>query len=153
MAPVADETTWSFLHRVAAACGLQATDLTAGWRWVNPARRNGRADGEVLLDAVAQACGTARPLRRKTLPGSFLGTPIPQRAVFLASGAESGPTFLGEDLVAWRTSIVAAAVAAVIYELAMAVTRKITLRLPFLVLYLGRITITRASGGACTASG
>jgi hypothetical protein len=55
VAPVADETTWSFLHRVAAAYGLQATDLTAGWRWVNPGRHNGRADGEVLLDAVAQA--------------------------------------------------------------------------------------------------
>ena len=69
---------------------------------------------------------------------------IPQGAVFLASGAESGPTFLGEDLVAWRTAIVAAAVAAVIYELAMAATRKITLRLPFLILYLARITLTRA---------
>ncbi|MFG2638086.1 Helicase associated domain protein [Streptomyces sp. NPDC048362] len=54
VAPVADETTWSFLHRVAAAYGLQAADLTAGWRWVNQAH-NGRADGEVLLDAVAQA--------------------------------------------------------------------------------------------------
>ncbi|WP_329374421.1 transposase [Streptomyces sp. NBC_01483] len=55
VAPVPGETTWSFLHRVAAAYGLQAAGLTAWWRWVNPARHSGRADGEVLLDAVAQA--------------------------------------------------------------------------------------------------
>ncbi|WP_316745460.1 helicase associated domain-containing protein [Streptomyces sp. MK7] len=55
VAPVAGETTWSFLHRVAAAYRLQTTDLMAWWRWVTPARYSGRADGEVLLDAVAQA--------------------------------------------------------------------------------------------------
>ncbi|MGY5060005.1 Helicase associated domain protein [Streptomyces sp. 900105755] len=51
------ETTWSFLHRVAAVYGLQVHDLTAWWRWTNPARRRrgARPDGEVFLDAVAQA--------------------------------------------------------------------------------------------------
>ena len=54
--PVEGETTWSFLHRVAAAYGLQVTDLTAWWRWANPVQRRngGRPDGEVLLDGVAQ---------------------------------------------------------------------------------------------------
>ncbi|MFD5390793.1 transposase [Streptomyces sp. NPDC127074] len=54
--PVAGETTWSFLHRVAAAYGLAAHDLTGWWRWVNPVhqRRGPRPDGEVLLDVAAQ---------------------------------------------------------------------------------------------------
>ncbi|MFE2718904.1 transposase [Streptomyces mirabilis] len=56
VAPFQGETTWSFLHRVAAAYGLQATDLTGGWRWVNSGHRSRgvRPDSEVLLDAVAQ---------------------------------------------------------------------------------------------------
>lgn len=69
---------------------------------------------------------------------------IPQEAVQLASGTDGGPTVLGEGLVAWRTALIAAVVAAVLYELAMAATRKITLRLPFLILYLARITVSRA---------
>ncbi|MFJ3762562.1 hypothetical protein [Streptomyces sp. NPDC090080] len=69
---------------------------------------------------------------------------IPQDVIRLASGTEGGPTFLGEDFVAWRTALIAAVVAAVIYELAMAVMRKVTLRLPFLILYLARVTISRA---------
>ncbi|MER5295567.1 hypothetical protein ABT382_26360 [Streptomyces pharetrae] len=54
--PVPGETTWSFLHRVAAAYRLQVSDLAAWWRWVSPVRHrySGRPDGEVLLDAVAQ---------------------------------------------------------------------------------------------------
>ncbi|MEU6366473.1 hypothetical protein ABZ876_12175 [Streptomyces sp. NPDC046931] len=36
VAPVADETTWSFLHRVGAAYRLGIEELLAGWRWVNP---------------------------------------------------------------------------------------------------------------------
>lgn len=52
---VAGETTWSFLHRDAAAYRLEATDLASWWRWVSPVRRNSwRPDGEVLLDGVAQ---------------------------------------------------------------------------------------------------
>ncbi|MHC3475545.1 Helicase associated domain protein [Streptomyces sp. 7R007] len=54
--PAAGETTWSFLHRVAAAYRLQVTDLAEWWRWTSPLRLKdrGRPDGEVLLDSVAQ---------------------------------------------------------------------------------------------------
>ncbi|MGW2050758.1 hypothetical protein ACWCPF_37140 [Streptomyces sp. NPDC001858] len=57
----------------------------------------------------------------------------------LASAAEGETLFLGEDLVGWRTALIAAVAAAVAYELAMTVTRRVTLRLPFLILYLTRI--------------
>ncbi|MET7695803.1 hypothetical protein ABZT06_49470 [Streptomyces sp. NPDC005483] len=54
--PVLGETTWSFLRRVAAAYGLKAPDLAGGWRSASQMQRKdrGRADGEVLLDTVAQ---------------------------------------------------------------------------------------------------
>ncbi|MFF7763970.1 transposase [Streptomyces griseorubiginosus] len=50
------ETTWSFLKRVAAAYGLEAAELTGGWRSANRLRREEgeRAGDEVLLDSVAQ---------------------------------------------------------------------------------------------------
>ncbi|MDX2541644.1 hypothetical protein ACOT81_01805 [Streptomyces sp. WI04-05B] len=57
----------------------------------------------------------------------------------LASAAEGETLFLGEDLVGWRTALIAAVAAAIAYELAMTVTRRVTLRLPFLILYLTRI--------------
>ncbi|WP_329528540.1 hypothetical protein [Streptomyces sp. NBC_01462] len=55
--PLAGEITWSFLHRVADAYGLQVRGLRAWWRWENPVPQGSgvRPDGEVLLDAVAQA--------------------------------------------------------------------------------------------------
>ncbi|MGW1563379.1 transposase [Streptomyces sp. NPDC002144] len=55
--PAAGETTWSFVHRVAAAYRLQVTDLAEWWRWPSPLPRKdrGRPDGEVLLDSVAQS--------------------------------------------------------------------------------------------------
>ncbi|WP_328687999.1 helicase associated domain-containing protein [Streptomyces phaeochromogenes] len=65
--PVQGETTWSFLHRVAACYGVEVSGLQAWgwWQWVNPIARSSsrRPDGEVLLNAVAQAqvaawCGT-----------------------------------------------------------------------------------------------
>ncbi|RPE39804.1 hypothetical protein EDD90_2822 [Streptomyces sp. Ag109_O5-1] len=52
--------------------------------------------------------------------------------------AEHGSTFLGEDFVGWRTALIVAIPAAVIYELTMALTRKMSLRLPFLILKLAR---------------
>ncbi|MFF4316885.1 hypothetical protein [Streptomyces sp. NPDC001507] len=54
--PAAGETTWSFVHRVAAAYRLQVTDLAEWWRWPIPVRRENRErpDGEVLLDTTAQ---------------------------------------------------------------------------------------------------
>ncbi len=60
----------------------------------------------------------------------------------LASAAEGETLFLGEDLVGWRTALIAAVAAAVAYEVAMTVTRRVTLRLPFLILYLTRIDMS-----------
>lgn len=63
----------------------------------------------------------------------------------LASAAtEHGPIFLGEDLVGWRVAIIAALIAAVVYEMTMALTRMVTLRLPFLVLHVARLSIPKS---------
>ncbi|WP_329446548.1 hypothetical protein [Streptomyces canus] len=40
--PVVGETTWSFVHRVAAAYGLDAADLTGEWRSANRPGMRGR---------------------------------------------------------------------------------------------------------------
>ncbi|MGQ5652486.1 hypothetical protein [Streptomyces sp. EKR5.2] len=57
--------------------------------------------------------------------------------------AEHGKTFLGEDAIGWRIALIAAFVAAVAYELTMALTRNITLRIPFLMLQLGRLLMDK----------
>lgn len=47
-------------------------------------------------------------------------------------------TFLGENFHGWELLLIAAFVAAGIYEMAMAITRNVTLRIPFLALWLAR---------------
>lgn len=56
---------------------------------------------------------------------------------------EHGPTFLGEGFVGWRTALIAAIPAAILYEMTMALTRKMTLRLPFLILNLARLSMPK----------
>ncbi|WP_314416216.1 hypothetical protein [Streptomyces sp. DSM 40484] len=63
--------------------------------------------------------------------------------MLLSSASGDGRVFLGEDVIGWRTAFIAAVIAAVVYELVMAATRRISLRLPFLVLYLARLTVPR----------
>ncbi len=98
MVPVAGETTWSFLHRVAAAYGLQASDLTAWWRWLNPVHRGRgvRPDGEVLLDEVAQEqlAGWCR------VPGGHLAWALPSWSAGPAALAGRGG--LGQGWARWR---------------------------------------------------
>ncbi|WP_327345967.1 hypothetical protein [Streptomyces europaeiscabiei] len=57
-----------------------------------------------------------------------------------ASTPGTGWTFLDHDLNAWYVVMIAAVVAAFIYEAIMVLTRMVTLRVPFLVLYLARLT-------------
>ncbi|MFF0191067.1 hypothetical protein [Streptomyces sp. NPDC005244] len=57
--------------------------------------------------------------------------------------AEHGWTFLGEGFIGWRTALIAAVPAAILYELTMALTRKVTLRLPFLVLKIARLGVRK----------
>ncbi|SED10363.1 hypothetical protein SAMN05216532_3444 [Streptomyces sp. 2231.1] len=64
-------------------------------------------------------------------------------AVLASKATEHGPTFLGEDLVGWRTALIAAIPAALLYEIGISLTRKVTLRLPFLVLYTARIGVPK----------
>ncbi|MEU0948513.1 TniQ family protein [Streptomyces canus] len=80
--PVAGETTWSFLNRVAAAYGMQAADLTGGWRSANRGQHQdrGRGGAEVLLDAVAQEqlagwCGVPAGHLARALPSWAAGPP------------------------------------------------------------------------------
>ncbi len=57
----------------------------------------------------------------------------------MAAVTENSETFLGEDAIGWRTALIAAVIAAIIYEVTVTLLRKATLRLPFLILHLGRI--------------
>ncbi|MER6633521.1 hypothetical protein ABT301_35810 [Streptomyces sp. NPDC000987] len=65
-------------------------------------------------------------------------------AALASETAEHGTTFLGEDIVGWRIALIAALPAAVLYEMTMALTRKMTLRLPFLILKLARLGMSKA---------
>lgn len=98
MVPVSGETTWSFLHRVAAAYGLQAGDLTAWWRWANPMHpgRGVRPDGEVLLDEAAQEqlAGWCR------VPGGHLAWALPSWSAGPAALAGRGGG--GQGWARWR---------------------------------------------------
>ncbi|MFE2424420.1 hypothetical protein [Streptomyces hokutonensis] len=60
------------------------------------------------------------------------------------AAAEHGRTLLGETYEVWRVAGILAVVAAVGYEMAMALTRLIGLRLPFLVLYIARLTTPKS---------
>ncbi|MFJ1608602.1 hypothetical protein ACIOHS_35385 [Streptomyces sp. NPDC088253] len=58
--------------------------------------------------------------------------------------AEHGRTFLGEPYAVWRVAAILAVVAAVAYEWATALTRMISLRLPFLLLYMARLSTPKS---------
>ncbi|WP_329367326.1 hypothetical protein [Streptomyces sp. NBC_01483] len=98
IAPVRDETTWSFLHRLDAAYGLQGTDLTARWHWANPVQRHhhGRPDGEVLLDAIAQEqlggwCRMPAGRLARALPSWAAGPEVPATRSRSRGGDRQGP--------------------------------------------------------------
>jgi hypothetical protein len=115
--PLQGETTWSFLHRVAAAYRLQVTDLTAWWEWPNPVHqgRGVRPDGEVLLDAVAQRqlagwCHVPAGHLARALPSWSAGPAVladrsgdgQGRARWRVGASEWGPAVFGCRLCAAR---------------------------------------------------
>ncbi|MGW2951529.1 hypothetical protein [Streptomyces eurythermus] len=57
-----------------------------------------------------------------------------------AAPTVTGPTWLGHDIKGWTVALIVAIVAAFIYEATMTLTRTVTRRIPFLVLYLAKIT-------------
>ncbi|MFD0435564.1 hypothetical protein [Streptomyces chartreusis] len=60
-------------------------------------------------------------------------------SVELASkAAGSDFVLLGHDIDGWTVALIAAGIAAVIYEVVMALTKMVTLRIPFLVLQIAR---------------
>lgn len=61
---------------------------------------------------------------------------VPQ---LIAASAESHATLLGEDFIGWRVAIIVAFVALIVWEIVTALTRTVSLRLPFLVLYTTRL--------------
>ncbi|HEY1156588.1 MAG TPA: hypothetical protein VGE95_09900 [Arthrobacter sp.] len=80
--PMIGETTWSFLHRIAARHGLAIGELQAWgcWGWVNPVfgKTARRPDGEVLLNAAAQVhvaawCGVPTTHLARSLPSLTAG--------------------------------------------------------------------------------
>ncbi|WP_406349826.1 Helicase associated domain protein [Streptomyces sp. NBC_00658] len=80
--PAQGETTWSFLHRIAARYGLEVGELHAWarWRWANPISQSRalRPDGEVLLNTAAQAqiaawCQTPADHLARALPSWMAG--------------------------------------------------------------------------------
>ncbi|KQW11441.1 hypothetical protein ASD08_35835 [Streptomyces sp. Root369] len=65
----------------------------------------------------------------------------------MASAAKTpsvhGLTLLDHDIDGWMVAMICALVAAVIYELAMALTRTVTLRIPFLILQIARVSVRK----------
>lgn len=121
--PLSGETTWSFAERVAGSYGLEVMDLAGHWRWVNPVSREraGRLDGEVLLDANAQAqlagwCGIPEGHLAAALPSwgpgaqafdSLAGGPGEQgRARWRAGVRDGGPVVFACRLCAARRGAV-----------------------------------------------
>ena len=115
--PVQGETTWSFLHRVAAGYRLQVTDLTTWWQWANPMprRRDVRPDGEVFLDEVAQGqlagwCRVPAGHLARALPSWAAGPAVLASssgdrqgwARWRAGASEWGPVVIGCRLCAAR---------------------------------------------------
>ncbi|MFJ5220571.1 DNA-binding protein [Streptomyces sp. NPDC088354] len=122
VAPLAGETTWSLIGRVAARYGLDAGALLGCWQWGNHRPRHEgrglRADAEVLLDPVgrrvlAELCGVGEEVLARALlafgwedpklaaseagPGAGSG-----RALWRVGGAVAGPVALGCGLCAAR---------------------------------------------------
>ena len=65
------------------------------------------------------------------------------------ASAEGSATFLGEDVVGWRTALIAAAVAAIAYESTLALLRRlrpaarwVTSQIPYLVLLISWVTVS-----------
>lgn len=61
-----------------------------------------------------------------------------------ATPGTHGGTFIGHDLNGWIVAMICAIVAAFIYEATMAITRAVTLRIPFLVLQIARLQLDKA---------
>ncbi|MDT0485333.1 hypothetical protein [Streptomyces doebereineriae] len=99
--PVVGETTWSFVHRVAAAYGLDAADLTGEWQSANWTQHKDRgcAGGEVLLDEVAQE-QLARWCR---VPAGYLARALPSWAAGPQALAGRGGD--GRGWMRWRTGV------------------------------------------------
>ncbi|MFF7680950.1 DNA-binding protein [Actinacidiphila glaucinigra] len=77
VAPLAGETTWSLIGRIATRYGLDVGALLGCWQWGNhrPRHEGGRlrADAEVLLDPVgrrvlAELCGVGEEVLARALP-------------------------------------------------------------------------------------
>ncbi|MFD3779954.1 hypothetical protein [Streptomyces sp. NPDC058612] len=65
------------------------------------------------------------------------------------ASAEGNASFLGEDVVGWRTALIAAAVAAIAYEATLALLRRlrpaarwVTSQIPYLVLLISWVTVS-----------
>ncbi|MFI9772923.1 hypothetical protein ACIHJG_39755 [Streptomyces sp. NPDC052415] len=52
-------------------------------------------------------------------------------------------TVLGHDVNGWAVAMICALVAAVLYEISMALTSAVTLRIPFLILQVARISVSK----------
>lgn len=58
--------------------------------------------------------------------------------------AEQGFVFIGHDVDGWTVALIAAGIAAAVYEAVTALTKMVTLRIPFLVLQIARVITPKA---------
>ncbi|MFE0402841.1 hypothetical protein ACFW19_13230 [Streptomyces nigra] len=66
-------------------------------------------------------------------------------SVDLAStAATQGFVLFGHDIDGWTVALIAAGIAAVVYEVVMALTKMVTLRIPFLVLQIARLVTPKS---------
>lgn len=60
-----------------------------------------------------------------------------------AGAATDGFSLIGHDLNGWTVALIAATIAAVVYEVTMALAKMVTLRVPFLMLQVARLVTPR----------
>ncbi|WP_086800304.1 hypothetical protein [Streptomyces caniscabiei] len=68
---------------------------------------------------------------------------VPNLSAAAAGTGTNGFVWIGHDLDGWIVVLIAAVVGAFIYEMIMALTRAVTLRIPFLVLRVGRFSVPK----------
>ncbi|MFE0477369.1 hypothetical protein ACFW2V_37835 [Streptomyces sp. NPDC058947] len=92
---------------------------------------------------------TPPALPHRLAPPGHRGVLIPITISLLPAAAAPsievhGGTFIGHDINGWTVAMICAIIAAYIYEMTMALLRKVPLRIPFVVLQFARMQVPKA---------